>query len=418
MPDHPSRRGFSLVEVLISMGLALVIIGTVYAGFDVSMQSITTAERLALENRLITAGMFIALEETDTWRAMDRPDHRPLRTDPGGWKGIDPWSGGYDPQGADWDQLPQPFNALGDAWPASGAAAAYDPDAWYPHNPATWYRGDPGYYLHNYQSAENGDFTWRKRTDESAYGNWALFANARDQVRVAAGATATVPVAHTWLANQHKGLKYALGFYGWFDYLPANAVIDYYDVDANGRGIQPYEIRYQATGDDVGSVMALRNHGRLALPLDYSPHETQTEQRSGGERPTTRGVYLHGLTAGVAAAPAGADAQTRQELHVVNRTIVNGYSVQGEGKKWQYRDLWSMLLSEQQRQEVAIMDAAPDHWPTIEVGVRRFMKWGGIYTWCFVKIVDPISGENREIHFPAIGTTLRGARLDRGLDAP
>jgi len=45
------------------------------------------------------------------------------------------------------------------------------------------------------------------------------------------------------------------------------------------------------------------------------------------------------------------------------------------------------------------------------------MKWQAILNICYVRIIDPINGRMTQIVFPVTGTTLRGARISRGLDA-
>jgi hypothetical protein len=44
------------------------------------------------------------------------------------------------------------------------------------------------------------------------------------------------------------------------------------------------------------------------------------------------------------------------------------------------------------------------------------MKWSMIVNLCTVRIEDPVTGRMSELSFTATGTTLRGARMSRGLD--
>lgn len=398
------RHGFSLVEVLISISLALVIIGTVYAGFQMATQSITTAERLALENRLMTAGLYIAIDEADSWRALDRPGREPLRTTPS--KTIDVWSGGYTADGSDWQQLPQPFTPLADSWPLSGAALPFEPDRWAPHNPATWFRGDGGYYPGRDHSGKGmGGFA--AHTDESGYGNYAIFENAATRVREqsSGGATVNLDAIQRWLPNQHKGLKYALGFYGWMDYLPANAMVHYYDVH-NGRGTMPIELRERQHGvaGNFRDIRSLGRHGTLATQLSTNGGSLAgylSHAHTGSERAVTRGMQWSN--------PFGISSTEPW----INRVQVPG--VDGPGVEYVF--LRATLIADLAAAEPVIA-THPEHWPEISVDVRRFMDWGAINTYCYIRLVDPVTGLSRQVFFPTLGSTLRGARLSRGLDAP
>ena len=80
--------------------------------------------------------------------------------------------------------------------------APFDPNGWHPHNERSWYRGDAALY---FSSANT-------YTDESTYGNYSIASAAGQSVQVFPGNTTVMSPTNSWYANQHKGLKYSLGF--------------------------------------------------------------------------------------------------------------------------------------------------------------------------------------------------------------
>src|SRR5262245_39400014 len=78
------RRAFTLIEMLIAVALGTVICYTVFAAFRMCSQTVTVANRIALENSLFRYAMLDALEDLDFWHSYDSltdPSKRPLRSD-------------------------------------------------------------------------------------------------------------------------------------------------------------------------------------------------------------------------------------------------------------------------------------------------------------------------------------------------
>lgn len=422
----PARQAMTLLELMIAMGLGLVILSAVYTGVQFTIASMTQAEQLSLENRLLAAGIYLALDETDTWAALDNSaaGHTPLRTTPS--KTIDPWSGGYATDGTDWQQLAQPFTSLATAWAAGSAELDHDrslsdPAWWLPHDPRTWYRGDGGLYFYSDDH----------RLDESAFGNYGIFTNTAtagilvgsshggagwDSAVDLLGATVAEMEEGAWLPNQHAGLKDALGWYGWFDYLPANALVDYYSTDSSRRACKPWELRNLPDGKNAATVVAMDRHGALVRQHYVAPGDATDISapvlRSGAERAVTPGWYLFtshiGISGPTSDMALGSD-EARQAA-VVNRYMGVGYQNDSD-----FINTFPVLLGALNNEET-IVDPRPDNWPQTQVGVRRFKKWGSNTNYCTVRMVDPVTGDQRELSFPAVGTTLRGARRSRSLD--
>lgn len=396
------RHAFSLVEVIIAIALGMVILVTIYAGFRVASQSVTITERMALENKLLIGGMVGALEELDHWTAFDRPGHQPLRPN-GPFKTIQPGAGGYAEDGSDWSSLPQPFTPFNAAssggaasWPASGAPLPYA-SRWLVNDPATWYRGDGGL------AYRDGGF----RTDLSPWGNYALFSCAAANVQVAPEGGGDVAVAQRWLPAQHKGLKYGLGFYGWYAYLPANAFIDYYDVQEGGsRGIRPSEFRLLDDTPNQQTMHQIGQAGRLRRQIGTGSGLLMT----GSERAATRPFSLYTNHLGISAYPPGAGADEQRQRVNINRQMAGSFGWGAEAIST-YPALLSSLAAPR-----PLVASHPRHWPEVGFDVRRTMKWSMVINLCTIRAEDPVTGRMAEISFTAIGTTLRGARMTRGLD--
>ena len=123
-------------------------------------------------------------------------------------------------------------------------------------------------------------------TDESAYGNYAIASAANQSVQVFDGDPATtIGPTENWYANQHKGLKYGLGFYGWFDYLPAHAMVDYYDTVASGgaeRGYVPLNCAICMKCAKLSGVAKIWSRWQtMPLPLGSRTRSQQSQHKSG-----------------------------------------------------------------------------------------------------------------------------------------
>ena len=417
------RQAFSLIEVIIAISLGMVVLITMYAGFRVATQSIAITERLALENKLLIGGMVSAMEEVDQWTAFDRPDHQPLRTT-GALKVITPGAGGYTPDGSDWSTLPQPFTPFGTgsgsgSWSVSGAGLAYA-STWLVNDPATWYRGDGALALTYGKptSAIEVDKVKPFHTDQSPWGNYALFACAGEAVQVTPQGTETVPLdaERRWLAAQHKGLKYGLGFYGWYAYLPANAFIDYYDVDdGTARGIRSFELRELLASTAPTPTMAeLRGAGRMRRQMGSG---YGGNLQTGAERAVTRPFSLYTNHLGIATFAPDATAEQKRKRLIINRQMAGAWIPPANlaGKKDEGASTYPTLLASLAGPRPLIA-TGPRHWPTVSSDVRRTMKWSMMINLCTVRLEDPLTGRMSELSFTTTGTTLRGARMSRGLD--
>jgi hypothetical protein len=192
------RHGFSLIELMIAITLGMLIIYAAMAGFRVASQSITSANRLAMENSLLRAGFHEALNEIDLWTAYDDPEstvpadqalRRPqmpfsqLPTTPR-IMASNPAAVGYEYSEAEtdtgWDHTYP--------WPAGSRRT------WWRANAAEWHDS----------KGRSGDYT---------------------QFAAIGGTT------HPWLFNQMDMLHTNLGYYAFCDYLPPSMLYAYIGPD-------------------------------------------------------------------------------------------------------------------------------------------------------------------------------------------
>lgn len=396
------RRAFSLIEMLIAVGLGLIIVGTVYAGFRVSTQAMIVCNRMSVENRLLTAGFARALQEVDFWGNFDRPGHTPCRTTP--TKAIDGVSGGYDAEGNDSLQLPQPFTDVDQSWKDSlngnAGSAVYDP-VWLPHDPKTWYRGDGISGLYGY-------------VDDSIWGDYGMFSCATAQIQHRGQATSVgIDLGsdlHTWYARQQKGLKYGLGYYGWWDYLPANAIVNWYE---GPRPMVPYELRDRyaipaAAMPPLGAAQAppmlpVSNIGRFPLWMGgaFSSHN---------DRPVTRASFLWEQGLGICAPRPAIGAIPADDVNQALR--LNRWVHGSRWLHWEWQTPWNLIGRNLTRAQ-PLLTNRPRDWPQVTWDVRRYKMFSRTVNECFVRVFDPLTAKMVEINFRTTGTTLRGARLQR-----
>ncbi len=234
------------------------------------------------------------------------------------------------------------------------ARLTYDPD-FRPDRPKTWWR--------NFGYASNS-----KR-----WGSYDLFSRTDHNLRERA-----------WLPVQMHDINRDIGHYALVDYLPGNTIFSYFE--ANGR-----------VPDEFVKVDTPAN----AMP---PPRAYSSQRPSGTAADTPKDIWAltHHTTFCVTTSDFYRNAgYNRFRFH------------QSAPAPWRYRDLQKdcretrWLMAQNQR---------PAQWPTLSTDVRRYVVWSHNMDVCTVEINSPITGQSTRFSFWAIGTTLRGARQQRGLD--
>jgi len=373
-----NHRGFTLIELMIAISLGMMIVYTATAAFRVASQSVTTANRLSMENAVLRAGYQLAHRDLDFWTNVDDPNDT-------GRQGLR--AGGA--------ERGMPFTKFSVSWPGAVAdgedATGHDPrdTAWAMGNPRVWWRG---------QMAE-------KNNTDLRFGRYSLFANRSStldagqlspiSVSTTGGTPSTtttttnsyasvggsISVPHSWAYGQISGLEKALGFYGLCDYLPANAVYAFYvpwNDNCNRGGIPKWLI------DPSGSF----NNG------------------DGGQQ-TPRGKYRNSYQTsyGIIDPRSSNDPNTLRDRH--RRHYHLGYH-SGEGSHNEF-NLWSAIADNH-------LAVRPQNWPGLEVSVQRLIKNTRFVNVARVTWTNALTGQTSEMSFSAFGTTLRGARQQRKQD--
>lgn len=355
-PSRPvhDRAGFTLVELLIALAAGSVIVLTATAGFRAALQSVSVANRHAVENMMLRTGMELALEEVDFWRTMDHPDQldqQVLRRLTKGKAGLPfvPFKEG--PLGTD----PRPGRFAEDAvgWNPN-------PMAWAPWEPRTWFRGNHA------EGVVDSDLRW---------GNYTIYSYTKPGDSQA---------AHHWYGGQVKGLVDHLGFYGLCEYLPSNALFSYHGqvpLDAGSKEI--------SLG---GKPKAMELQGSWLYPSDGGDQCPKGRIRS-----TLGSRYI---------LPSVDNA----EYGSLCRSIAKiGY----EGRDTNFSPEVVKNFFRDVANHPVVMTVVPYEWPEVGIEVLRFVERGRMVTACVINCYDAKNGNRFILPFTCSGTTLRGARQQR-----
>jgi hypothetical protein len=74
MPNKRSSTGFTLIEMMIAIGLGIVVCVTAFACARICSQAVTACNKLSLENTMMRVGFSAALDDLDFWTSYDDPD--------------------------------------------------------------------------------------------------------------------------------------------------------------------------------------------------------------------------------------------------------------------------------------------------------------------------------------------------------
>ena len=125
------RRAFTLIEILVAVGLAMLIIVCLTAAFRAISSALSAIQRMSSQNDLLQAALRRAYDEADVWNEHANPD----------W----PYARRYMTDASSSLQPSfRPFLALDAFDPAWSAARKWVelPDLVLPQDPCAWYRGD------------------------------------------------------------------------------------------------------------------------------------------------------------------------------------------------------------------------------------------------------------------------------------
>lgn len=489
---------FTLIELMIAIALGMVIVYTALAGFRVASQTITTSNRLSLENSLMRSGYFEAQTQLDFWTNHDDPTvpdaERPLKSITGGNTSIGsilsrdygmkrglPFSPmrslqseGVWPKTATIPRFSAPTTKNGarvneimprdmSAFPLVSSANADDPleadkgfdpsYAWAPHDPRTWIRVNLTEKERDWKLQKRGirlpnpktgaldvynpmdpDVWWHpdhpRQFPVIAMGRYILFSNPENTGGELArfwvvpdpnksgplvnGGTPDVnntevevryrnypkEGTHTWYPNQMASIINAMGYAALCEYLPANSLYIWHTM-SNARGGQTdggWLNRFGTHQDwefcnDNGSQRSARGIWRNTYPYSYgyinprAPNDWRVYPSPNPPRPPATGNTL------------------RQRFYQRYKADMDATSGQNAN------DL-AWFISRTGYPE-SLVPQRPDVWPSVNVSVGRFVKSAHHVAVAKITRISPLTGEVIELSWTGLGTTLRGARLQR-----
>jgi prepilin-type N-terminal cleavage/methylation domain-containing protein len=185
-----------------------------------------------------------------------------------------------------------------------------------------------------------------------------------------------------WLPRQQELINQTIGHYGLVDYLPGNTIFSYFGAD----GLVPPEFVLTDQPMDAGPNPRAYTSQRPSGTADNTPKDIWALTHHTAYCVTTNEFYRN-------------KGYNRFRFH------------EGAPAPWRYRDMQSQC-----REVSDLLPQRPQTWPGLTTDMRRYTVWSHNMDVCQVQIVSPLTGESTRFSFWGIGTTLRGARMQRGLD--
>jgi hypothetical protein len=452
----PVVAAFTLIEMMIAVGLGSMIILVATAGFRTAANTVATANRLSLENSLLRSGYFEAQLQLDFWTNLDDPtkpdSDRPLKA-PTSVGQITDWTGQGRPRGLPF--TPMPLLQSNGIWPKAGSVPRFAPTtlpggalgnfvvprpaselsnlsweldrgwdpsySWAPHDPRTWTRA-------NLAEKDRGDDGRGNDGPDNLprviNGRYAIFANTNPsaqalkvyklkpdrnnpdeaqkyKIQEVSYSGYPSPEIRSWYYNQLNALVDAMGYAAFCEYLPANAIYTWYSDrgDVTAGGINKFGITpdYNFTNWD-GNQRNSRGIYRNTYSTSYGYINPRSWDDYRVNPPPTSGTPATGNN-------------LRQRFYQHYDSDYNATDLD-TGTGWNGGNDLRWFLSHVNFPE-ALMDVRPSAWPEVQVSVGRLIKNAHHVAVAKVRRFSPFTGEVIELSWCGLGTSLRGARQQR-----
>jgi hypothetical protein len=199
---------------------------------------------------------------------------------------------------------------------------------------------------------------------------------------------------HTWYANQIQQFLGQLGYEAMCEYLPPNAIYDYY-VSAS-------------TSTSPGGMPL------LCTQPNWGPNSGFTN--GDGSQTTARGIYRSTYATSFGYFNPWCPADPINDSGIFNRHYMHfdsDYFANSAGGDEQHGSTGLQDLLAHTGYEQALLPLKPSVWPAVSTCVGRLVKNDHFIAVAKIRRVDPISGSTYELSFLGLGTSLRGARMQR-----
>lgn len=367
------RRGLTLIEITVAMAVGLVLLATAASAMRVSMQTITKANRLSLENRMLRLGIVGALNEADFWTTYDDlydNTKQPLR-------------------GAS-----LPFNESvvinrAGAVGASGAATLVTPDLSLVHRPETWWRG-MGYY-DTYQSPDPKDLI--------SWGDYGLVS----KMALATMGTGSEPVGAV-LPNALHTMVTDYGLLAAYDTAPAHVLWKWQDESPYGSPDFPdyFKVNHNAmfTNHNEGNMAAGDRQDSTWLgAYVLSAVDNDLDPSDGYDDKHLRHVWW---------VPRLVDGEARGQT-------LGSFDSELKEMTSNWARVQKMFAKFRDTRAVVAASQVPEDWPRLGLQRATWFYRGTTTYWIRIALTDPLTGRQLALSIDGAGTTFRGARMQRAV---
>ncbi|MBA3684594.1 MAG: prepilin-type N-terminal cleavage/methylation domain-containing protein [Planctomycetes bacterium] len=366
-------RAFTLVELLVALALGLIIAFTAYAGLRVAAKTMTVAQNLSRENRVLADGYARAMGESDFWWAEDDP---------------------FDPAG---QQQRRPFDDAGNPGIASSTA----------YNVVNGVPGQETVFGQPFAPLDLSDEYWNYKVSDPRTWSRQGYYKSPHFLGWTTGSYAQVGcIGHpdgesAWMHVEQDRMYANLGWNGYVDYLPNPWIVGYYlgrasaaapTTDSAGRSIMGTADWWEMSAFPRGLFLISMNAHEIWLNSSQAPEKALGRS----------GVHLYDITTAFAPRPGWtAEGAGSVYVRVSQRSVVKRLGEMTALQPSLYASLPHVALTRR-------------GWPESQVKVLRTsdaLETGRVEA--IVGFTNPTTGASRQFSFAPIPTSLRGARQQR-----
>ena len=205
---------------------------------------------------------------------------------------------------------------------------------------------------------------------------------------------------HAWYPNQMSRIMNAMGYAALCEYLPPNSLYIWHTLSdkTGGRTDGGWLNRFGTHQDwefcnDNGSQRNARGIWRNTYPYSYGYLNPRA--------PNDWRVY-----------PAPNPPRAPATGSTLRQRFYQRYKSDMDATSGQNANDLNWMVTRTGYQEPLMADR-PEHWPTVNVSVGRFVKSAHHVAVAKITRISPLTGDVIELSWTGLGTTLRGARQQR-----